>query len=85
MSMARKCDVCGKLHHVYNNKLYDTLGKVDSRVYNISVASGFMFIEREPNSNGYIPRSEATYDLCPECFDELLDWIVQKKGAQNEQ
>ena len=65
MAMAKKCDRCGKFYENYPTG-------------NKSQYNALRIIQR--NSIGETINGYTTYDLCPECMDELVKSMVTKKG-----
>lgn len=66
MSIARKCDLCGKLYELYN------IGNI------FSLSNGFKFINKD--EDGGITNHKSI-DCCPECLKSIQDHIESlKKG-----
>lgn len=60
MSLARKCDRCGKLYESYNVK--DSTDKINAlMLLNIDLKSAYF--------------SHGPYDLCPDCSNEFMAWF----------
>lgn len=57
---AKKCDRCGKLYEYYSGN------------ENKEKANAIRFLEAEYGATVYKCNS---YDLCPECMAELIDWL----------
>lgn len=60
MSIAKKCDRCGRLYEQYNYK-NDT--KKINGLMTLNIDSGQHYFSHGP------------YDLCPECGKEFMDWF----------
>lgn len=61
MSIAKKCDRCGKLYEEYNIKKSET------------DTNGMMLLNID-NKMSYF--SHKTMDLCPECMETLRFWLT---------
>lgn len=69
MSLAKKCDICGKLYEMYgfctNEPDYNTFT-----------------LDKRNNDNMIVFGSSKTYDCCPKCMSNILRTIgeVKKDG-----
>lgn len=63
MSLAKKCDRCGKFYESYNMKR-------DSKNIN-----GIMFLNLDDKQKYY---AHGAIDLCPECTTELMKWFKKE-------
>lgn len=66
--IARKCDRCEKLYDFYN--FYN---KFDDEYQN-----GFAMIYK--NLAGMTEQMFKGIDLCPECMQDLIDWLNKKEN-----
>ena len=60
MSVAKKCDRCGKLYEEYNVKNDE------------KKANGISFLNIDSKEEAF---GHAYHDLCPECMEELRTWF----------
>lgn len=70
MSLAKKCDICGKLYEQYNTR------KDKDNI------NGLLFLNIDMQQHYY---SHGVTDCCPECMEAIKDFIVElgKKGSSN--
>ncbi len=66
--MAKKCDRCGKLYEEYN-VANDERNINSIKTYNCEI------------NNGHF--KHGPYDLCPECSNELVDWLFKFSREEN--
>lgn len=66
---AKKCDRCGKLYEQYNHKY--SIATIDTSNFN-----GFKLVREQFDGECY---GSTKIDLCPECADNLKDWLGQKE------
>lgn len=65
MALAKKCDRCGKLHEHYPTSNAN------------SQYNALRLIQK--NITGSIINGNTEYDLCPECMEELLEFIAARR------
>ena len=70
MSLAKKCDRCGKLYEPKNIKIHKT---------NIN---GLGLINRDIRNDKVI--TQRLFDLCPECLVSLAGWLKNEPMTFNE-
>lgn len=70
MSLAKKCDRCGKL---YESKDMDVCG---------AIVNGLSLIHRDEQNSRIFGRRY--FDLCPECLLSLDNWLKNKPTKFNE-
>ena len=64
MALAKKCDRCGKLYEHYP-------------IGNKARFNAIRMLQR--STVGDLINSYTTYDLCPECMDELVKFMDEKR------
>lgn len=64
MALARKCDRCGAFYDRYN----------EDESCNIEKTNAMAFIFHYGNNTHDICKQ---FDLCPDCKDELVKWILK--------
>ena len=69
MAIAKKCDICGKLYEVYNNKAGDD-------------PNGLKFLNITANREFY--NSSELIDCCPDCMKSILQLIQRLKRGGND-
>lgn len=68
MSIAKSCDICGKLYPIYNTK------------HDKDRVNGIMFLNIDAQMKYY---SNNVLDCCPECMDSIKKHIeTLKKGGK---
>ena len=75
MAMARKCDRCGALYEQYSTKIKGAAG--------IAGINGFALMMRRDGRSDYFIE-DSPRDLCPDCTENLLAWMWEKRGADND-
>jgi len=65
--LAKKCDRCGRLYEHYEGS---------ERFKGNREANGLTLVDRYSDS---FQRSSDTFDLCPKCMQELLNWLKGEK------
>ncbi len=60
MSLAKKCDRCGKFYAIYNKKKDE------------KNANGFMFLNIDENQKYW---SNSAKDLCQDCMESMYEWF----------
>lgn len=67
MARVNKCDRCGIIYEDYI--VTRKINSKNARNYN-----GFVF-----SKDGFVYPNEFAIDLCPECLDELIEWLNRKE------
>ena len=71
----KKCDRCGKYYEFYKREQRNSDSKKIKQLLEIS-RNGLKLMYNELYSSD-------TIDLCPECFEELLQWLDNKQFTGN--
>lgn len=73
MSIAKKCDICGKLYEPYKVK-------IDDREVN-----SFVFVNNVDEEGFYVVPDKA-YDCCPECIKRIANYVDElRNGAEKKE
>lgn len=75
MSVARKCDICGRLYEKYTLEGNKTLGFFEGDRIN---AIGFVSDE-DNGSFSYYTRNG--HHMCPECMDAVVKLLEERKSG----
>lgn len=75
MSVARKCDICGRLYEKYTLDRNKTLGFLEGDHIN---AIGFMCDEDNGTFSSYTRNCR---HMCPECMDAVVKLLEERKSG----
>lgn len=75
MSVARKCDICGRLYEKYTLEKNEILGFRKSD----DISSIAFVTDNDDGTFGYIVRN--FHSMCPECMDAIIKLLEERKSG----